>query len=120
MRARQQPPLRYDPTAPRLRPFPGGRSLDHANPYIYLGSIKGVRKARARRGSLVCPLDMDPLAFQWPVVGLQVLVVTDADKTPMAVRLAQALIRDGARLVVCVADDGWTSHHHEHCKQEIE
>ena len=94
---------KFDPTAARLRPFPGGRGLDRSNPFIYIGGVRGVKLARARRGSLICPLDIDPMAFTWPAEGLAVVLVTDDDKIEKAARLTRALLRDGARLVVCIA-----------------
>lgn len=107
------PRPKYDPTAARLRPFPGGRSLDRSNPWIYVASVQGTRKAKARRGALICPTDVDPMAFRWPVDGLGVMVVTDDDKTDQARRLARALIRDGANLVACVAPN-WNSYYRQH------
>lgn len=92
----------YDPGRPRLRAFPGGRSLDRSNPIIYLGTIAGVKKARKRKGSLICPLDADPLAFEWPVAGLSVCVIADDGKEAEAKRLALALMRDKAELTVVV------------------
>lgn len=113
MKAREQSPVKFDPTAPLLRQFPGTLGMDRSNTWIYIGSIQGVRKARLRKGSLICPLDIDPLAYQWPVKGLGITVITDDDKHDKAVRLAQALIRDGASMVHCGSRDGWT----HFCKQ---
>lgn len=95
-------PHHFNPTAPRLRDFPGGRALDRSNPVIYMGSIAGVKKCRARRGAIVCPLDIDPLAFRWPVEGLSVAVIGDDGREDAAERLNLALIRDRAKLVVLV------------------
>jgi hypothetical protein len=92
----------YNPTAPRLRPFPGARAWDTSNPWLFLGTIAGAKRARARRGSLVCPLDADPMSFSWPAAGLSIMVVGDDQKIQESMRLTRALLRDGARLVACV------------------
>jgi len=99
---RIHPVQKYDPTAPRLRAFPGARAWDTTNPWIYMGSLVGLRKAQKRRGALVCPLDSDPLSWSWPAQGLAVMVIGDEDKPEPAERLTRALLRDGARLVACV------------------
>lgn len=92
----------YDPTAPRLRPFPGARAWDTTNPWVYLGTMQGVKKARAKRGSLVAPIDADPLAFTWPSRGLQITVIGDDAKDQEGMRVVRALMRDGAALVVYI------------------
>lgn len=104
----------YNPTAPRLRPFPGARAWNTTNPWVYVGTIAGVQKARSKPGSLVCPLDADPLSFTWPARGLQVTVVGEEAKWSETIRLAQALIRDGAQLVACVSREGRFSFHSQH------
>ncbi len=112
MLAREARPVTYNATGARLRPFPGARGWDTTNPWIYMGSIAGVKRARQRRGCLICPNDIDPLAFEWPVSGIYgVLVLTDADKRDRAARLLQALIRDGAEMVACVSEDGLCTFH---------
>lgn len=100
----------YNPTAPRLRPFPGARSWDTSNPWIYLGTIAGVQKARSRRGSIVAPLDADPMSFSWPARGLSITVIGDDAKSYESLRVVQALIRDGASLVACVLAPSGTTH----------
>ena len=97
---------KFDPTAPRLRLFPGARQWDTSNPWLYLGTISGVKRAKLRRGCLIAPLDADPMAFSWPVSGLEVTVIGDATKRAESERLTQALIRDGAKLVACVLSPG--------------
>jgi hypothetical protein len=97
-----------------MRAFPGARSWNRANPWIYMGSINGVKKAALKHGSIICPLDADPLSFTWPAAGLSITVVADEKHQKEAVRLAQALIRDGAALVACVSREGWFSFHKQH------
>lgn len=102
----------YNPTAPRLRPFPGARAWDTSNPWIYVGTMAGAKKARLRRGALVSPLDADPLSFTWPAGGLSITVIGDDAREKETMRLVQALIRDGAKLVVKIlAPSGATSYH---------
>jgi hypothetical protein len=79
-----------------------------------MGSLAGVRKAAMRSGSIICPLDADPLSFTWPANGLSVTVVTDEKWWKEGVRLAQALIRDGAALVACCSREGQFSFHKQH------
>jgi hypothetical protein len=114
MRARQPHPPRYDATAAqRLRPFPGARGWDRTNAWIFMGSIGGARKSRERKGSIICPLDIDPFAFRWPVSGLYgVLVRTDDERKEKAIRLVQAFLRDGAEMVCVLTDDAKTSFHY--------
>lgn len=84
------------------RPVPGSMSFDRSNPHIYLGTLAGARKAKARTGSLVAPLDLDPETVSWPVQDLDVLLVSDPDHAVESARLAGALLRDGARMIVVV------------------
>jgi hypothetical protein len=100
------PPLRFN-----RRPVPGATAFDKTNPFIYLGSAAGVKKARARPGSLIAPIDIDPELLKWPVQGLSVLLVADEEQRISAARLAGILIRDGATLVACVSDAGPLSFH---------
>lgn len=99
-------PLRHN-----RRPIPGGGGLDRENPFIYVGDLPGVRKARARAGSLIAPIDADPELFRWPVEGLSVTVVGEPEMRVFCARLASVLIRDGAELVACVSEDGPLSFH---------
>lgn len=92
----------YNPTAPRLRPFPGARAWDRSNPWVYLGTLAGTKLARARRGALVAPLDADPMSFTWPAHGLEITLIGDDTKRELSLRVARALLRDGAKLVACV------------------
>ncbi len=114
MQARQPHPPRYNATGSTLlRPFPGGRGMDRSNPWIFMGSIGGMKKARARRGAIVCPLDVDPFAFEWPVRGLYgVLVRADEQRREKAIRLVQALLRDGAEMICVLLDEGSASFHY--------
>lgn len=84
------------------RAVPGSSSFDASNPVIYLGTVSGARKARARDGSLVAPLDIDFELLEWPVRGLDVLLVSEPDHTVDSSRLAGVLVRDGARSVIVV------------------
>lgn len=115
MHAREQHTTTFDPTAPQLRPFPGARSWLVSNPWIYIGSIAGVKKAKRKAGCLICPLDADPLVWRWPAEGLEITVITDDDKVKPAMRLVQALIRDKAQRVVCIAaPSGHATYHAQH------
>jgi hypothetical protein len=93
------------------RPIPGTALFDRSNPFIYVGNANGMRKHRARPGSLVAPIDADPELFKWPVQGLSVLVVADEELKVFAARLAGVLVRDGADLVACVSETGPLSYH---------
>lgn len=99
-------PLRHN-----RRPIPGTAVFDRENPYIYVGDVGGMRKHRARPGSLVAPIDADPELFRWPVDGSHVTVVASEDMAVFAARLASVLIRDGAQLVACVSEAGPLSFH---------
>lgn len=102
----------YNPTAPRLRPFPGARGWNTRNPWIYVGTIAGSQKARVKPGSLIAPLDADPLSFTWPARDLQVTLIGEDAKDKEGMRVVQALIRDGAALVVYIrAPSGHASYH---------
>jgi len=55
------------------------------------------------------------MAFEWPVEGLSVTVIGDDDKADEAKRLALALIRDRAKLVVVLcAPSGHCSFRRQH------
>ena len=99
-------PLRHN-----RRPIPGSATADRENLFVYVGDLHGVRKHRARQGSLLAPLDADPELFRWPVEGLSVTVVAPPDLRVLAARLASVLIRDGAPLVACVSEEGPLSFH---------
>lgn len=105
---RAPPPLRHN-----RRPVPGAASFDRENGFVYVGSKDGVRKARARRGALLAPIDVDPELLRWPVSGVPVLVVTDDDLATFAARLAGVLVRDGATMVAVVSESGPLSFHRE-------
>lgn len=92
------------------RPVPGAASFDQSNPFIYLGTIAGVKKARARTGALVAPLDADPELFAWPVQGLWVLLVSEPDCKELAARLAGILLREGAERVIVVGEGNSRTH----------
>lgn len=100
------PRLRYN-----RRPIPGTALFDRANPFIYVGNAEGVRKARARPGSLVAPIDVDPELFKWPVQDAHVLVVASEELATFAARLAGVLLADGAYMVACVSETGPLSFH---------
>jgi hypothetical protein len=114
MHAREPHQTRFNATgAQHLRPFPGARSWDRSNAWIFMGSIGGARRSRERKGSIICPLDVDPFAFKWPVEGLYgVLVRTDEERKPKALRLVQAFLRDGAEMVCVLTDDAQASFHY--------
>lgn len=114
MQARQPHPVRFDANgAQNLRPFPGARGLDRSNAWIFMGSIAGVKRSRDRMGSIACPLDVDPFAFRWPVEGLHgVLVLTDEQRREKAIRLVQALLRDGAEMICLLMTDERTASFH--------
>lgn len=84
------------------RPVPGAASFDKTNPIIYLGTVAGAKKARARTGTLIAPLDIDPELLSWPVLGLSILLVTEPEYAVQSARLAGVLCREGAELVVVV------------------
>ena len=88
------------------RPAPDADAFDRANPWIFVGTLDGLRRARARRGSLVAPLDLDPASVVWPVNGLSaVLVLTTDAKADFSARLAGCLVRDGAEVVLVIGTD---------------
>lgn len=93
------------------RPVPGTSAFDRTNPVVYLGTLAGVRKARARDGALIAPVDLDPELVKWPVEDLSVLLVADPDRAVEAARVAGVMIRDGATLVAVVSEDGPLSFH---------
>jgi hypothetical protein len=85
------------------RAVPGSAVFDRSNPIVYIGTIDGARKHRARPGSLVAPLDIDPELFIWPVADAAgVLLVSDPDTKELATRVASCMLRDGARMVAIV------------------
>lgn len=106
------PAIQQRPRADR-RAVPGSAAFDASNPFIYLGTRAGTKKALARAGALIAPIDADPETLRWPVAGLYVLLVTDADdeRKRQASTLAGVLIRDGANLVSVVCPDGPVSFH---------
>jgi hypothetical protein len=114
MRLREPHPVRYDATgAQQLRPFPGTASWIRDNLWIFMGTVRGVRQARQRKGAGICPIDIDPFAFRWPVQGLfGVLVRVDEDRRELALRLVQAMLRDGAEMVCVLSDDAKTTFHY--------
>lgn len=114
MQARQPHPPRFNATAPQqLRAFPGARGWDLSNAWCFIGSIAMVRRSRERKGSLICPLDIDPMAFAWPVDGIHgVLVRCDEERREKALRLVQAFLRDGAQMVCVLSSDAHTTYHY--------
>ncbi len=55
--------------------------------------------------TLALPLDSDPADFRWPVKGRNVATVGVAPR-PVLLRLAQALLRDGAEVVAGLLESG--------------
>jgi hypothetical protein len=111
----------FNPTAPRLRPFPGARSWDVSNPWVFLGTLANKDRIRSRKGALVAPLDADPMSFSWPAAGLSIFLVGDEKKRDETERVAQALLRDGARLVAYVlAADGIVFYRYSSSNVEIQ
>lgn len=88
------------------RAMPGSASFNRRNPWIFVGTLNGVRRARGKPGSLVAPLDLDPASVIWPVTDLEVVVVitTDAQRQ-FAARLGGCLVRDGARVALVLGSD---------------
>jgi hypothetical protein len=82
------------------RPLPGASQFDRANPWCFVGTRAGIMRSRNRRGALVAPVDADPQTFEWPVKGLSVFVVNDAGPEQAGNKIGEAMIRDGAELVV--------------------
>ena len=77
---------------------------------IVCGTRAGVRQYRDRLAKLpahymLAPLDMDPGSVQWPVKDAPgiTLVVCEAP-TEFVLRLTQALLADGAHLVMQLRD----------------
>lgn len=95
------------------RPVPGSAVFDKSNPVIYMGTVKGARKARARPGSLLVPMDIDPELLAWPVQDLDVLLVADSGERKSATPVAAILLRNGARMVAIVGGQEPASIHRE-------
>ncbi len=55
--------------------------------------------------TLALPFDSDPADFRWPVKGRNVATVGIAPR-PVLLRLAQALLRDGAEVVAGLLESG--------------
>jgi hypothetical protein len=113
--------------APRYRrPAPGSQGFNRADPWIFIGTRAGLDRSRAKRGSLVAPLDADPATFRWPVEDLAVMLIADGASKDQAMPLIAALLRDGASLIVAIGPSGdklprWMHTAHGHIQaQEIE
>jgi hypothetical protein len=111
----------YNPTAPRLRPFPGARSWDRSNPWVFLGTLSNRERIQSRKGALVAPLDADPMSFAWPAEGLEIFLIGDPKKAAETERVAAALLRDGAKLVAyCLQADGIIFYRYSNTNVEIQ
>lgn len=86
--------------------MPGSAGFNRRNPWVFVGTLNGVRRSRNKKGSLVAPLDLDPASVVWPVKDLEaVLVLTTDAQAQFAARLAGCLTRDGAAVVLVLGTD---------------
>lgn len=59
---------------------------------------------------LIAPLDRDPGSMRWPVNGASITVMACGAAEEFTLRLTQALIADGAALVVVIRDGRASMH----------
>jgi hypothetical protein len=94
-----------------MRKVPGFHGFNRADPWICLGTRKGIRFAKTKPGALIAPLDLDPMSVQWPVQDLTLIVVAQEDKATQVQSLLEALARDGAQVVIVLGDKGEMAHY---------
>jgi hypothetical protein len=84
---------------------------------IICGTRVGITKFRERANLLpqhylIAPIDMDPGSVQWPVKGsLGICLIVAGATDEYVLRLTQALLADGAELVVQLRDPNPASFH---------
>lgn len=103
------------------RPVPGSLAWDvgPGGGLIVLGTRRGMNWAKTKPGCLIAPLDIDPNSVRWPVErvpsdsthGRCLVVLCEQAKAQEASKLAGALLRDGADVVLCLMLDGGSRRH---------
>jgi hypothetical protein len=86
------------------RPLPGSQQF--AGQWIFVGTPRGMRRHKARAGSLIAPFDADPATFAWPAQGRSIMLISDGAPLDAALKISRCLIRDGADLVLSIEMDG--------------
>lgn len=93
---------------------------------IICGTRAGVAKAKRiglhspTPGLLVAPMDIDPGSVQWPVKGAPGITVLEMGAPKdFVLRLVQALLADGAELVVTIEDGRASIHQRLTTENEI-
>lgn len=104
------------------RPVPGGRAFNaFSGPaFVVCGTRKGVKRyGHEPLHFLVAPLDLDPGSLSWPVKDAQLVMMTMGADKDFVLRLTQALLADGAKLVVQVTDGKASFHLNETQAKEM-
>lgn len=116
----------HAPTARDRRALPGSRSFNihHGPALLVCGTRAGVKvfkqsAARQPQHVLLTPIDADPGSIRWPVAGAKgITLVTAGAPEEYVLRLTQALLTDGAEMVVRLAEGSAASFHYREVPKE--
>jgi hypothetical protein len=97
------------------RPLPGSRRFDAVSgpATVVIGTREGMRWMRNRNPAnyIAAPIDLDPAAVAWPVLGGHLIVLEMGAPAEFVLRLIQALLADGADSIVRIGDAHRTQLH---------
>lgn len=109
------------PAARDRRPVPGGRSFDaFSGPAtVVAGTRAGIQRyGRFPQNFLIAPTDLDPGSLTWPVKGAELCLLSMGADKDFILRLTQAMLADGAKLIVQITDGVASFHFHAVTAQE--
>lgn len=79
-------------------------SLAFGGSIIACGTNVGIKRWKVDKGVLITPLDRDPGSMRWPVTNGEVCLMTCGASPEYVLRLVQAFIADGVKLVAVIRD----------------